>query len=98
MISLTGSPTRYVSNTIGLSTRLHDCVWPVEINLLGVGTDLGLYEHFAQLNGSTSSGDIAGAPGAELVLMRCILRCIAAARHVDELDTDRFAANKFTHP
>ena len=43
-----------------------------------------------------SSEDVAAATGADPVLMRRILRNLAALGHVDEVDANQYRANKFS--
>lgn len=55
-----------------------------------------MYAHLVELGGSVSSAEMAAALGTSPVLMRRLLRSLAAQRHVDEVGVEGFAANKFT--
>ncbi|KAK3706281.1 hypothetical protein LTR37_012796 [Vermiconidia calcicola] len=69
---------------------------PGENAMLRLAQDLGIYAHLVQADGSVSCENISTATGADVVLMRRILRCLAALGHIDEKDVDVFAANKFS--
>ena len=68
----------------------------MENALLHVAFDLDIYKYLHEQNGAVSSEQLAKASGCDTVLMGRILRCLAALSHIDEVDADSFAANKFT--
>lgn len=69
----------------------------MEVNLLRLSLDLGLYQYLVDTAGSVSSRDLATACDTDTVLMQRIMRCLAALGHVEETGVGNFAANQFTH-
>ncbi|KAK3719091.1 hypothetical protein LTR37_004655 [Vermiconidia calcicola] len=69
---------------------------PGENAMLRLAQDLGIYAHLVQADSSVSCEDTATATGADVVLMRRILRYLAALGHIEEKEVDMFAANKFS--
>ena len=68
----------------------------MENAILRVAFDLDIYKYLDEQKGAVSSEQLAKAAGCDSVLMARILRCLASLSHVDEVDVDSFAANKFT--
>lgn len=64
--------------------------------MMEVGNDLSLYKYLVERKEPTTTDEAATATKCDPVLMRRILRNLAAADHVDEVDADVFVANKLT--